>query len=84
MKRFQQSWIYPVLVVPGVTFAAWLLRSHLTLANFTMIYILVVLVLAIQRGTRVALAAAGHSHKRGSEHSRVHSCAQWNSHAAGL
>jgi two-component system sensor histidine kinase KdpD len=46
-----------VLIV-AVTFGAWLLRGSLTLANFTMFYILVVLVLAIQRGTRVALAAA--------------------------
>ncbi len=49
---------YPILLVTGVTFAFWLLRGTLTLANITMLYIPVVLVLAIQRGTRIALAAS--------------------------
>ena len=38
--------------------AAWLLRDTLTLANFAMIYILVVLVFAIRLGTRAAMSAA--------------------------
>lgn len=60
MKPSDRLWRlgYPILLVVTVTFVAWLLRGTLTLANFTMIYILVVLGLAIQRGTRVALAAA--------------------------
>lgn len=57
-KRFLEVWGYTACVVTVVTILAWLLRAHLTIANFTVIYVLVVLVLAIQRGTRVALAAA--------------------------
>jgi len=53
-----QAALYPLLLIVGVTLGAVLLRGTLTLANFTLIYILVVLVLAIQRGTRLALAAA--------------------------
>lgn len=51
-------WVYPALLMIAVTCCAWLLRSALTLANFTMIYTLVVLVLAIRRGTRTALMAS--------------------------
>ena len=58
LKRFIEVWLYSACVVAAVTVAAWLLRGLLTIANFTVIYVLVVLVLAIQRGTRVALAAA--------------------------
>lgn len=60
MKPFAQLWHwgYPILLIVTVTLGAWLLRATLTLANFTMIYILAVLVLAIQYGTWVALAAA--------------------------
>lgn len=50
--------LYPVLLVIAVTVVAVILRGSLTLANSTLVYTLVVLVLAIQRGTRVALAAA--------------------------
>ncbi|MBC8170351.1 MAG: DUF4118 domain-containing protein [Anaerolineae bacterium] len=50
--------LHPVLLLISVTGCAWLLRGTLTLANFTMIYILVVLVLAIRRGTWVAIVAA--------------------------
>jgi two-component system sensor histidine kinase KdpD len=57
-KRFIEVWVYSVCVVAAVTLAAWLLRGHLTVANFSVIYLLVVLTLAIQRGTQVALAAA--------------------------
>lgn len=48
----------PPLLLVAVTLVMWLLRSTLTLANLAMIYILVVLVLAIRSGTRIALAAA--------------------------
>lgn len=42
----------------GVTLLAWSLRDRLTLANFAMIYILVVLVIAIRLGTIAAMSAA--------------------------
>ena len=42
----------------GITLLTWLLRDTLTLANFAMIYILVVLVFAIRLGTRAAMSAA--------------------------
>lgn len=58
MKRFAFWWGYPTLLLIVVTIAAWLLRDTLKLANFAMIYILVVMVMAIQRSTWVALAAA--------------------------
>jgi two-component system sensor histidine kinase KdpD len=42
----------------AITLFAWLLRDRLTLANFAMIYILVVLVIAIRLGTAAAMVAA--------------------------
>jgi two-component system sensor histidine kinase KdpD len=42
----------------GITLFAWLLRDTLTLANFAMIYILAVLVIAIRLGTVAAMTAA--------------------------
>lgn len=48
----------PSLLLIIVTLIMWLLRSTLSLANFGAIYILAVLILAIRRGTRTALAAA--------------------------
>ncbi|MBZ0301105.1 MAG: DUF4118 domain-containing protein [Anaerolineae bacterium] len=45
----------------GITLLAWLLRDHLTLANFAMIYILVVLIIAIRLGTAAAMSAAATS-----------------------
>jgi two-component system sensor histidine kinase KdpD len=50
--------IRPTLLMVAVTACAWLLRDSLTLANFTMIYFLVVLVLAIWHGTQIALVAS--------------------------
>lgn len=50
--------LQPILLLVGVTFVAWLMRGTLTLANFTMIYLLAVMVLAIQNGTQVALVAS--------------------------
>lgn len=58
MKRFAFWWGYPTFLLIVVTIAAWLLRDTLKLANFAMVYILVVMVMAIQRSTWVALAAA--------------------------
>jgi two-component system, OmpR family, sensor histidine kinase KdpD len=45
-----------ILIV--VTLFAWLLRDRLTLANFAMIYILVVFVIAIRLGTVAAMASS--------------------------
>jgi two-component system sensor histidine kinase KdpD len=42
----------------AITLLAWLLRETLTLANITTIYVLVVLILAINHGTILALIAA--------------------------
>ncbi|MCI0709629.1 MAG: DUF4118 domain-containing protein [Chloroflexi bacterium] len=42
----------------GITLLAWVLRDRLTLANFAMIYILVVLLIAIRLGTIAAMSAA--------------------------
>jgi two-component system, OmpR family, sensor histidine kinase KdpD len=60
LRVLRKVWreLYPLALILIVTVGAWILRGSLTLANFTMIYILVVLTLAIQRGTRLALAAA--------------------------
>jgi two-component system sensor histidine kinase KdpD len=51
-------WAWPLLVLFLVTIGAWALRETLTIANATMVYILVVLILAIRRGTRIAMAAS--------------------------
>jgi two-component system sensor histidine kinase KdpD len=51
-------WGWPLLLLFAVTIGAWALRETLTIANATMIYILVVLVLAIRRGTRIAMAGS--------------------------
>jgi two-component system sensor histidine kinase KdpD len=47
-----------ILVVTIVTVGAFFFRGVLTLANFTMIYLLLVLVIAIRTGTRTALITA--------------------------
>ncbi|MBK8026788.1 MAG: DUF4118 domain-containing protein [Chloroflexi bacterium] len=52
------DWAVPFLLLAAVTCAAWVVRSVLTLTNFITIYLLVVLVLAIRSGTRVALVGA--------------------------
>lgn len=46
------------LSLVGITLVAWSLRDTLTLANFAMLYILVVLVIAIRLGTIAAISAA--------------------------
>lgn len=56
-NRFAK-FLQPVLLMAAVTFCVWMLRDRLTLANFTMIYFLVVLILAIWHGTRTALIAS--------------------------
>lgn len=42
----------------GITLLAWLLRESLTVANFAMIYILFVLIVAIRLGTFAAMSTA--------------------------
>jgi two-component system sensor histidine kinase KdpD len=56
--RNVQRYVWALLVVAGVTLVAWSARGILTLANFTMIYLLAVLVIAIREGTAPALVAA--------------------------
>ncbi len=53
-----RKYIIAGISLVGITLLAWLLRDRLTLANFAMIYILVVLVFAIRLGTRAAMSAA--------------------------
>ncbi|MBX3063580.1 MAG: DUF4118 domain-containing protein [Anaerolineae bacterium] len=57
MELAEKVWrqAYPLVLLTAVTSICWLLRENLTFANFTMIYILLILLLAIQRGTWVAL-----------------------------
>lgn len=54
MRRY----IFAGVSLFGVTLLAWMLRGRLTLVNFAMIYILVVLVIAIRLGTFAAMSAA--------------------------
>lgn len=56
--RRNKRYLYSVMLMITVTSGAMLLRTFLTLANFTLIYTLIVLMLAIQSGTRVALIGA--------------------------
>ena len=46
-----------LLIIAGMTVVGIILRDHLTLSNFTMFYLLTVLVIAIQYGTGPALVA---------------------------
>jgi two-component system, OmpR family, sensor histidine kinase KdpD len=46
-----------LLIVASMTLAGVIFRDHLTLSNFTMFYLLTVLIIAIQYGTGPALAA---------------------------
>ncbi len=58
MKRSFPDYGLAALVIAGVTLALWLLRSYLTVANFSLIYLLVVLVIAIRQGIGPSLFAA--------------------------
>lgn len=53
-----KSYLFTGLAFLLTTLAAWLLRGTLTLDNFAMLYILLVLIVAIQLGTGAALCAA--------------------------
>lgn len=56
-RRFR-LYTFALLTVLGTTAAAFLLRDTLTLANFTMVYLLVVVIVAIRSGTGPAVLTA--------------------------
>jgi two-component system, OmpR family, sensor histidine kinase KdpD len=56
--EFVRRYLFSAAIFIVVTILAWILRETLTLANFTTIYVLVVLVIAINHGTVLALIAA--------------------------
>src|SRR5438094_222053 len=53
-----RPYLLAALLVAAVTFGLWLVRDTLTIANFSVIYLLVVLVTAIRWRTRPSLLAA--------------------------
>jgi two-component system sensor histidine kinase KdpD len=59
--KFPQNfddYLIPIASVGAVTAVAWTLRGALDLANVTLVYSLVVLIIAIRRGTQPALLTA--------------------------
>ena len=56
--RAVPSYLFSILLLFAVTLLLWLLRDVLTLANFSLIYILVILVVAVWLGLGPALTAA--------------------------
>ncbi|MCC7451138.1 MAG: DUF4118 domain-containing protein [Anaerolineae bacterium] len=58
LKPFIRTYLAITLLVTTVTFVLWLLRDALTLANFSLAYLLIVLVSAIYQGIRPSLYAA--------------------------
>jgi two-component system sensor histidine kinase KdpD len=48
-----------VLFALGTTFVLWLMRGSLTLANFSLVYLLVILLIATRQGIGPSLLAAG-------------------------
>ncbi len=57
LKRLQ-PYGFSLAIVMAMTMVLWLLRGYLTLANFTTLFLLAVLVIAIWQGTRPALVSA--------------------------
>jgi len=53
-----QRLLLPIILLAVSTIGAWLVRDILTLPNFTMIYLLIVLIIAIRRGIGMAFVAA--------------------------
>lgn len=53
-----KNYVIAAVSLIGITLLAWLLRETLTLANFAMIYILFVLIVAIRLGTFAAMSMA--------------------------
>src|SRR3954451_4635273 len=58
MKQLRSSYVFAALLIAAATLVLWLLRNTLTLANFSLIYLLAVLVIAIRRGIGASLFAA--------------------------
>jgi two-component system sensor histidine kinase KdpD len=56
--RELRSYFVAILLTAGATLLLWMLRAELTPANFSLIYLLVVLVVAISQGTRPSLLAS--------------------------
>lgn len=56
--RELRSYFVALLLTVGATLLLWMLRAELTPANFSLIYLLVVLVVAISQGTRPSLFAS--------------------------
>lgn len=54
----RNNYILALLIIAVLTAVSWTLRGILTLGNFTVIYLLTVLILAIRRGTGPALLAS--------------------------
>ena len=57
VESFRRYFI-AALLIAGTTLILWVLRDVLTLANFSLIYLLMVLIMAISQGTRPSLLAA--------------------------
>lgn len=60
-RRALSTYVLSALLVVPVTAGLWLVRDALTLANFSLIYILVILVIAVWLGLGPALLAAAGS-----------------------
>ncbi len=58
LKQAIRTYLAVTLLVAGATFVLWLLRDQLTPANFSLAYLLIVLVSAIYQGIRPSLYAA--------------------------
>ena len=58
MKRDAWDYGFATLVIAAVTLVLWLARGTLTVANFSLVYLLAVLIIAIRRGIKPSLFAA--------------------------
>jgi len=58
MKQIRSGYLFAALLIAAATLVLVLLRNTLTLANFSLIYLLAVLVIAIRRGIGPSLFAA--------------------------
>jgi two-component system sensor histidine kinase KdpD len=53
-----RAYLLAVILTAGATFGLWVLRDVLTPANFSLIYLLVVLIVAVSQGTKPSLFTA--------------------------
>lgn len=58
LQNLTRHWLFPYGLITCTTGILWLLRAELTIANFTMIYIFIILIITIQRGTRMGIIAS--------------------------